>query len=65
MAGKLPGIPLREFQKTLKDNGFSKDRCNGGHEVWKRTQTVSIPAHDKEINGAVARRLTREYGLKK
>ena len=23
MSGKLPGVPVREFRKTLEDNGFN------------------------------------------
>lgn len=62
---RLPGVPVREFQKTLKKNGFQFDRSNDGHEIWERKQSVSIPVHDKEINGGICRRLTKEYHLKK
>lgn len=48
MSGKLPGVPVREFQKTLKDNGFKYDRSSSGHEIWERKQSVSIPVHSKE-----------------
>ena len=45
--------------------GYTKERCKGGHEVWKKivVNTISIPIHDKEINGAVARRLSKEFDL--
>ena len=49
MSGKLPGVPVREFRKTLEDNGF---------------KSVSIPIHSKEINGGIARRLSKQYHLK-
>lgn len=64
MSGKLPGIPVREFQKTLKDNGFKYDRSSSGHEIWERKQSVSIPVHSKEINGGIARRLSKQFNLK-
>lgn len=49
MSGKLPGVPVREFRKTLEDNGFKYDRSNSGHEIWERKQSVSIPVHSKEM----------------
>ena len=64
MSGRLPCVPVREFQRTLKENGFQKDRCNDGHEIWERKQSVSIPVHSKEINGGIARRLSKQYHLK-
>ena len=62
---KLPGVPVLKFRKALIDAGYTKDRCNGGHEIWKKivVNTISIPIHDKEINGAVARRLSKEFDL--
>lgn len=66
MAGKLPGIPVKDFTKILKGNGYKYDRCNGGHEIWKKVivKSISIPVHNKEINGGIARRLIKEYELK-
>lgn len=64
MSGKLSGVPVREFRKTLEDNGFKYDRSNSGHEIWERKQSVSIPIHSKEINGGIARRLSKQYHLK-
>lgn len=62
---KLPGYSTDKFKKALKRKGFEKDRSNGGHEIWERkiTQSISIPIHDKEINGAMAKRLDKEYEL--
>lgn len=62
---KLPGVPLKNFRTALENAGYKKDRCNGGHEIWKRivVSTISIPAHDKEINGGLARRLAKEFDL--
>ena len=65
MSKRLPPVPKREFEAKLKENGFHKDRNNGGHTVWERTQSISIPIHDKEINGGMARRLTKEFHLEK
>ena len=64
MSRRLPPVPLKDFQRKLKSNGFQKDRCNDGHEIWERKQSLSIPIHDKEINGGIARRLSKEYNLK-
>lgn len=63
---KLPGMPIKNFTEILKANGYSRDRCNGGHEIWERTITdsISIPIHGKEINGAMAKRLIKEHKLK-
>lgn len=62
---KLPGIPTNDFKKALEKNGYKKDRSKGGHEIWKKTITLtcSIPIHGKEINGAMARRLDKEHQL--
>lgn len=65
MSKRLPPVSKREFETKLKENGFHKDRNNGGHTVWERTQSISIPIHDKEINGGMARRLTKEFHLEK
>lgn len=61
----LAGIPTRKVKKALSENGYKKDRCNDGHEIWEKTITrsVSIPIHDKEINGAMAKRLSKEHNL--
>ena len=66
MSGKLPGVPVKDFTNILKTNGYKYDRCNGGHEIWKKivVQSISIPVHSKEINGGIARRLIKEFGLK-
>lgn len=63
---KLPGMPIREFCTLLKANGYYLDRVNGSHETWEKTVTdsVTIPIHGKEINGAMARRLIKEHNLK-
>lgn len=60
----LPGIPTEKFRSALKENGYNKDRSNGGHEVWEKTITKSctIPIHG-EVNGAMARRLSKEHNL--
>ena len=66
MSGRLPGIKLNEFQSVLKANGYKKDRCNTGHEVWEKTITdsISIPIHGKEIKGCIARKIIKEHSLK-
>ena len=63
---KAPGIPTDKFRMLLKANGYRKDRYNSAHEVWERTITdsVSIPIHNKEINGCMAKRLIKEHNLK-
>ena len=33
MSGKLPGVPVREFRKTLEDNGFKYDRYERYYDV--------------------------------
>lgn len=60
----LSGIPTEKFRSALKENGYNKDRSNGGHEVWEKTITKSctIPIHG-EVNGAMARRLSKEHNL--
>lgn len=59
----LTSYTVGTMQPTQTVN--KKDRCNGGHEIWEKTITksVSIPIHEKEINGGMARRLAKELGL--
>lgn len=59
------GVPTRKFKKALSEHGYTKDRCNDGHEIWEKqiTKSVSIPIHSKEINGAMAKRLSKEHNL--
>lgn len=61
----VAGVPTRKFKKALSEHGYVKDRCNDGHEIWEKqiTKSVSIPIHDKEINGAMAKRLNKEHNL--
>ena len=47
-----------------RKNGFQFSRSNTGHEIWERKQSLSIPVHDKEICGGIAKRLSKEYNLK-
>lgn len=64
MSKRLPPVERRKFESKLKKNGFRKDRSNGGHDIWETTtQSVSIPAHKKNINGGLAKRLSKELHL--
>lgn len=60
----LAPVPTEKFRTALKENGYKKDRSNGGHEIWEKTITksCSIPIHGK-VNGAMARRLNKEHHL--
>lgn len=64
MSGRLPKVKRKKFENLLEDNGFHMDRCNGGHAIWKRTQSVSVPIHDNEVNGGMVRKYTKLYNLK-
>lgn len=64
MSNRLRPVSTNDFRKKLKKNGFQFSRSNTGHEIWERKQSLSIPVHDKEICGGIAKRLTKEYGLK-
>ncbi len=65
MAGKLSPYPKDKFLKALKSKGFEESRIKGGHAVYERTttQSVTVPIHDKEINGGIVKRLDKEFGL--
>ena len=65
MAKRLVPYPKDKFIKALKSKGFIENRVKGGHAIYERTttQSVSIPIHDKEINGGIAKRLDKEFGL--
>ena len=61
----VAGYPIIKFKAILKENGYKKNRCNSGHEVWERTITdsISISIHSKEMNGCIAKRLIKEHNL--
>ena len=54
----------REFQKILKNNGFSKIRCKGDHEIWVNKTGISITISTVRPNICVQQRLIKTYGLK-
>lgn len=58
----MNSVPYRKFAQVLKKNDFRPVRHPGGHEVWERTQTLSIPAHG-EINGALVHGLSKQFKL--
>lgn len=64
MSNRLRPVSTNDFRKKLKKNGFQFSRSNTGHEIWERKQSLSIPVHDKEICGGIAKRLSKEYNLK-
>ena len=64
MSRRLQPVSTNDFRKKLKKNGFQFSRSNTGHEIWERKQSLSIPVHNKEICGGIAKRLSREYNLK-
>ena len=64
MSNRLRPVSTNDFRKKLKKNGFQFSRSNTGHEIWERKQSLSIPVHDKEICGGIAKRLSKEFNLK-
>lgn len=60
----LAPVETEKFRTALKRNGYKKDRCNGGHEIWEKTITMScsIPIHG-DVNGALARKLNKQHSL--
>lgn len=50
----MNNIPYKDFKRKLQDNGFREERSKGGHIIYKRTQTISVPAHG-EVNAALAK----------
>lgn len=62
---KLPGVPLDDFERILKGNGYKYDRCNDGHAIYKKTitRTISVPNHKREVKGCLAKKIIKNYGL--
>lgn len=58
----LQSYKQKDFAQKLRKNGFHVERNQGGHQIWSKKTTISIPAHG-EINGALARRLIKENHL--
>ena len=61
MAG-LHDISKKEWERLLKNNGFTLDR-SGKHEVWKHKDGRVIPVSVNGINPCVARRMVKENRL--
>lgn len=58
----MNNIPYKDFKRKLQDNGLREERSKGGHVIYKRTQTIAVPAHG-EVNGALAHGLSKKYNL--
>lgn len=61
----MQNIKTRHFQKKLLNNGFYFQRIKGSHFIYQNSKgdIISIPAVKNEINGCIARRLTKEFSL--
>ena len=55
-------INVRDFEKILKDNGYSLERQKGDHMIYyKGNSHVSFPL--RKLNPMFIRRLVKEYNL--
>lgn len=54
---------IREMQRLLADNGYTKVRQRSSHQVWKRSDgdTVTLPV--ATLKSVVALRLIKEHRL--
>ena len=53
---------VREMQRLLVDNGYTKVRQRSSHQVWKKDgDTVTLPV--VQLKSVVALRLIKEHRL--
>lgn len=56
-------LKYRKIDKVLRANGFSIDRYNGDHVIYKRNEThIAIPR--PKCNGIILQRLFKENDIK-
>ena len=60
----MQDINKKEFERLLKNNGFSYDR-SGKHHVWKHQdgRMVTVPMGSTTINACIARKAVKENRL--
>lgn len=51
---------LREFEPTLKRNGFVLTRCNGDHYIYVNRTTGRHVSVSKDVNEMIKQRLIKE-----
>lgn len=55
-------VSVREMQRLLIDNGYTKVRQRSSHQVWKKDgDTVTLPV--AQLKSVVALRLIKEHQL--
>ena len=55
-------VSVREMQRMLIDNGYTKVRQRSSHQVWKKAgDTVTLPV--VQLKSVVALRLIKEHRL--
>lgn len=56
----------REFASALERKGWSLERVNGSHHVYKKVgsfATISVPIHNKDLKNGTQRTLMRQSGF--
>ncbi|MCD6500979.1 type II toxin-antitoxin system HicA family toxin [bacterium] len=63
---RLKVVPFNVLRKMIERNGFTWQRCNGSHNVFKHPdgRTISVPDHGSEtLKRPLIRRLLRDLSL--
>lgn len=53
----------RDFERVLKNNGYSIARTTGGHTIWYNAERKDSITVNTNINPMVVRRLIKEHNL--
>lgn len=63
---KLSNISLRELRLVLTQLGLSKERTNGGHEIWSKEglfRPVTFQTHKDPVPELVIKNIIRDMNV--
>lgn len=60
----MQNIKTADFQRELSNHGYKPLRTKGSHTIYEAERVIKdsmcVPTADREINGALAQKLTRQ-----
>lgn len=55
----------KDLIKFLKKNGWTLDRINGSHHIFRKEDTtISVPVHGKNVPTGLLYQILKDAGLK-
>lgn len=63
---RLSNVALRDFRAFLFNQGCTRIRTTGGHEIWsnpKNTRTITLQTHKDPVRESVVRSTLNDLGM--